>query len=646
MQALQQIDQIEDIPSFLDIFSEFIDSYDKIKGIQIIRFLSKISKDSHEILISNINEITEQFIDNYIENSLEHFNDNITINDIYDIIKTFIHRYILTIYNSVNFYIDFDFNITYRYFVKILSQNDIIIKKFYNMIMNHDCMNNEFIFCFTFIIYYNHSFVDTLVNNIDNRSFDSNIEFYQNLKDIVSCVYETFNNTNDEQVNENIEDGVEETKQTDISKNNIQEQLFLTDDIIIQYINDNFIQVKKVRSNIIIKSLFNEIKITDEQKNLVSFLMNFIIKYNNTIFNSIKNDFENGIVNSFFVDIFSSCYQDERIEEINNCFINYIKNKIEPIVENINSVQKFKFDIVSPLINDMIQFFGLFRMINEHLSLKLTLNNRKIVFTDVKNIIKYINYYIDYYICKQYKIDVDAFQYMLTFIEQDKFLYGYQQLLQTRILTNFDNDNEIYYYNIFFTNKNNLLNIISDVFNGRNIDDKLIIINDKWRISRNNNEYNNLNNIISNFPEIQTIIDYTISDYINQHPHRRLLTNYEYSTVTFTIETDKAYQITIPFIQYMIIKSKNDIEMEIINYMLVCEWGLETTCDTCAICRNKLTETSIEQQAQGNYDTNNIIVIGMCGHGYHEDCISRWTQKHNNCPTCQKEWIVDHIETY
>ena len=68
--------------------------------------------------------------------------------------------------------------------------------------------------------------------------------------------------------------------------------------------------------------------------------------------------------------------------------------------------------------------------------------------------------------------------------------------------------------------------------------------------------------------------------------------------------------------------------------------------DTCAICRNKLYEPSIEAQATPGLadDAGYSIAWGSCGHVFHLDCISRWLMTRSVCPLCNREWEFAKIE--
>ena len=75
-------------------------------------------------------------------------------------------------------------------------------------------------------------------------------------------------------------------------------------------------------------------------------------------------------------------------------------------------------------------------------------------------------------------------------------------------------------------------------------------------------------------------------------------------------------------------------------------WGWDICTDTCAICRNKLYEPSIEAQANpyGADVTGYSIAFGCCGHVFHMDCISRWLKTRSVCPLCNQEWEFAKVE--
>ncbi len=58
-------------------------------------------------------------------------------------------------------------------------------------------------------------------------------------------------------------------------------------------------------------------------------------------------------------------------------------------------------------------------------------------------------------------------------------------------------------------------------------------------------------------------------------------------------------------------------------------WNFDIYNNDCAICRCSLI------------DNDNNIVIGKCGHAFHEKpCLESWLKKKNVCPLCNKKWEV------
>ena len=69
---------------------------------------------------------------------------------------------------------------------------------------------------------------------------------------------------------------------------------------------------------------------------------------------------------------------------------------------------------------------------------------------------------------------------------------------------------------------------------------------------------------------------------------------------------------------------------------LITQWAWDTINDCCPICRNSVNEDSITNE--NDPDINSVVVVGMCGHAFHYDCISRWLKTSKNCPLCNSIW--------
>jgi anaphase-promoting complex subunit 11 len=61
----------------------------------------------------------------------------------------------------------------------------------------------------------------------------------------------------------------------------------------------------------------------------------------------------------------------------------------------------------------------------------------------------------------------------------------------------------------------------------------------------------------------------------------------------------------------------------------------------CTICRTNLNCNSIYAEDKC-YES--IVVSGMCGHSFHNECIDTWLKPNNSfsnthCPICSNKWI-------
>ena len=71
-------------------------------------------------------------------------------------------------------------------------------------------------------------------------------------------------------------------------------------------------------------------------------------------------------------------------------------------------------------------------------------------------------------------------------------------------------------------------------------------------------------------------------------------------------------------------------------------WGWDSKIDTCAICRNSISDSCIECNESDNFHKCNIC-WGKCNHIFHVHCISRWLKIHNTCPLCSTDWDYERI---
>merc|ERR1711934_363214 len=80
------------------------------------------------------------------------------------------------------------------------------------------------------------------------------------------------------------------------------------------------------------------------------------------------------------------------------------------------------------------------------------------------------------------------------------------------------------------------------------------------------------------------------------------------------------------------------------KWQAVAMWSWAISVDTCAICRNPLSEPSLEWQAGTETEQGVQIAWGGCGHVFHLDCIGRWLKTRNFCPLCNQEWEFAKVE--
>ena len=72
------------------------------------------------------------------------------------------------------------------------------------------------------------------------------------------------------------------------------------------------------------------------------------------------------------------------------------------------------------------------------------------------------------------------------------------------------------------------------------------------------------------------------------------------------------------------------------NIKLVSCWGFNLSSNVdCTICRCSLNSQSIYNQEKG---LDSKIIIGLCGHAFHIDCLNPWLVMNNNCPICSVQW--------
>ena len=82
---------------------------------------------------------------------------------------------------------------------------------------------------------------------------------------------------------------------------------------------------------------------------------------------------------------------------------------------------------------------------------------------------------------------------------------------------------------------------------------------------------------------------------------------------------------------------KSDIE--IISYN-----NNENSNKECIICKRSLFEPSYEMISDNkNILDDTEIVIGKCGHIFHNDCLSKWLKTCETCPIDKVKWCLHRV---
>ena len=76
-------------------------------------------------------------------------------------------------------------------------------------------------------------------------------------------------------------------------------------------------------------------------------------------------------------------------------------------------------------------------------------------------------------------------------------------------------------------------------------------------------------------------------------------------------------------------------KFEVIDANLIATWRYKLQNSDCAICFSSLSSPSVIDLQKGN---DSEIVIGICGHSYHNICITPCLRENNRCPLCSSKW--------
>lgn len=452
------------------------------------------------------------------------------------------------------------------------------------------------------------------INNFDELDIDSFVQSIASIRTGLNIVYQyneirKFNFVNDEH---------EETKESE------QNDFF------------NCFGIENVPSRVktffnILNDKVNQTKIEDIETNVD--VQPFNNRFEETIYYLFDNEETLYLVKS---------YEKLHPEDFGNKFISIIDQETVSMFSNIDDTKKGSIEFV-PILTDFINFMSKIKNFVDKVKIEKTFMNRlRDVFRN-NNIEKLFNQYIDYHFVKDEEFNSVTIGFILSFCNSDEFLYGYQYHLEKRIIERHSIDIER--ENIFqqdieeFISFKTLKSFITDYNNGVQLNEHLILTNSNYRTKMNQVD---LGQILDD--ELKTRIDEIISQYIQLHDSRVLKINFEHSRVDIRFKTNKNYHLNVSLIQYMILKHINpEFSFVIEDYKIVGQWSFNSSSTTCGICRNELTETSIEEQSNGNY-TNTTILTGICSHSFHHDCIMKWTKQHDNCPLCSNHWDIQSAD--
>ena len=80
------------------------------------------------------------------------------------------------------------------------------------------------------------------------------------------------------------------------------------------------------------------------------------------------------------------------------------------------------------------------------------------------------------------------------------------------------------------------------------------------------------------------------------------------------------------------------------QWNVVAMWHWSGDVDTCAICKNQLSDLCVECHANGGgSETECQVAWGQCNHAFHHHCIAMWVKTRATCPLDDREWEMSSV---
>ena len=76
-------------------------------------------------------------------------------------------------------------------------------------------------------------------------------------------------------------------------------------------------------------------------------------------------------------------------------------------------------------------------------------------------------------------------------------------------------------------------------------------------------------------------------------------------------------------------------KFEVLSAKLICTWNYKLQNTDCAICYASISSSSVPDLQKGKEST---IVVGKCGHSFHNGCLGPWLKSNPRCPLCSCQW--------